>query len=274
MHSVCGNADRLDEFSDKCMNATFPFSSAESRRAMSTETVRDFNPFPGLRPFQEEEEHLFFGRESQVDAILDKLADARLLAVMGASGSGKSSLVKCGLIPALRGGLMAKAGPAWRVAHVRPGGNPIKTLARTLYTALFTDAGTDAESGERAIETTLRKSKHGLLDAYRQAHLPEQANLLVVVDQFEEVFRFDLLRTGQDETDPGLDQDDARFVNLLLAVRERVEMPVYVAQTGPQEGQRRASLRAWLGSIPDYAGSDVKGGLLSGGPATTNAARG
>ena len=60
------------------------------------------NPFPGLRPFQEDEEYLFFGREKQVDRMVDKLAATRFLAVIGSSGSGKSSLVNCGLRPALR----------------------------------------------------------------------------------------------------------------------------------------------------------------------------
>jgi ABC-type glutathione transport system ATPase component len=58
--------------------------------------LRLTNPFPGLRPFREEEEYLFFGRESQVDVIVDKLATKRFLAVVGTSGSGKSSLVNCG----------------------------------------------------------------------------------------------------------------------------------------------------------------------------------
>jgi len=61
-----------------------------------------FNPFPGLRSFEEEEEYLFFGRENQVDELLRKLSATRFLAVVGASGSGKSSLVKSGLLPALR----------------------------------------------------------------------------------------------------------------------------------------------------------------------------
>ena len=52
--------------------------------------MRLTNPFPGLRPFREEEEHLFFGREGQIDAIVDKLAAKRFLAVVGTSGSGKS----------------------------------------------------------------------------------------------------------------------------------------------------------------------------------------
>src|SRR5262252_9678942 len=99
------------------------------------------NPFPGLRPFREDEDHLFFGRENQVDAMVNKLADTHFLAVVGSSGSGKSSLVNCGLRPALHGGLMAKAGTAWRVAQLRPGGNPLRSLASALSNdgVLFTD---------------------------------------------------------------------------------------------------------------------------------------
>ena len=90
------------------------------------------NPFPGLRPFREDEAHLFFGRENQVDAMVDKLAATHFLAVVGSSGSGKSSLVNCGLRPALRQGLMARAGTAWRMAQFRPGNDPIGAMARAL----------------------------------------------------------------------------------------------------------------------------------------------
>ena len=80
----------------------------------TTEEAVNTNPFPGLRPFHQEEEHLFFGRERQVDAMVNKLADTRFLAVVGASGSGKSSLVNCGLRPALHRGLVTSAGTTWR----------------------------------------------------------------------------------------------------------------------------------------------------------------
>ena len=84
------------------------------------------NPFPGLRPFREDEEYLFFGRETQVDTMVDKLGEHHFLAVVGTSGSGKSSLVNCGLRPALYRGLLSAAGTHWRVARFRPGGNPIR----------------------------------------------------------------------------------------------------------------------------------------------------
>ena len=88
------------------------------------------NPYPGLRPFEEREEYLFFGRERQIDHMVDLLAQRRFLAVVGGSGCGKSSLVNCGLQPALRRGLMASGGTSWRMARFRPGLRPIEALAR------------------------------------------------------------------------------------------------------------------------------------------------
>ena len=63
------------------------------------------NPFPGLRPFDLDEEHLFFGREGQADELLTRLSRTHFLGVVGTSGSGKSSLVRAGLLPSLYSGL-------------------------------------------------------------------------------------------------------------------------------------------------------------------------
>jgi len=118
------------------------------------------NPFPGLRPFREDEAHLFFGRENQVDAMVDKLAATHFLAVIGTSGSGKSSLVNCGLRPALRQGLMARAGTAWRMAQFRPGNDPIGAMARALARdgVLFHEDAAAGLTLAEIIETTLRLS--------------------------------------------------------------------------------------------------------------------
>jgi ABC-type polar amino acid transport system ATPase subunit len=149
------------------------------------------NPFPGLRPFWEEEEHLFFGRELQVDAMVDKLAQRRFLAVVGTSGSGKSSLVNCGLRPALHQGRMASAGTNWRMAQFRPGNHPLAALAEALAEdgVLFSNFEERGLPLLEIIDTTLRLSKRGLIDIYEQAALAKDVKLLVVVDQFEELFR-------------------------------------------------------------------------------------
>src|SRR5271170_1392664 len=124
------------------------------------------NPFPGLRPFREDEEHLFFGRENQVDRMVDKLAKTRFLAVVGTSGTGKSSLVNCGLKPALHRGLMASAGTSWRMVQFRPGGSPIHSMAQAFVRedGLLASLPSGGFSLTQIAESTLRMSSLGLAD--------------------------------------------------------------------------------------------------------------
>ena len=76
-------------------------------------------PYPGLRPFGREEDAIFFGRKEQVDQLLDKLGETHFIAVLGTSGSGKSSLIRAGLLPALEAGFLARAGARWLIAELR-----------------------------------------------------------------------------------------------------------------------------------------------------------
>src|SRR3954452_15608957 len=86
-------------------------------------------PYPGLRPFRADEAVVFFGRDEQVDQLLERLGRPRLPAVVGTSGCGKSSLVYAGMIPALKTGLMVSAGTRWAIAAMRPGDRPLWRLA-------------------------------------------------------------------------------------------------------------------------------------------------
>ncbi len=185
------------------------------------EKGRPSNPFPGLRPYEPHETHLFFGRDAQVDELVRRLAKHRFLAVVGTSGSGKSSLVRAGLLPALASGYMAEAGSRWRVALFRPGGDPIESLAGALASAF---ASPDTKPDPEQIETTLRRSSLGLIEAGRQTRLPVEDRTLVLVDQFEELFRFKKAGTAS----PG--EADA-FVKLLLEASRQKEVPVYVVLT-------------------------------------------
>lgn len=190
-------------------------------------------PFPGLRPFREGEEHLFFGRECQTDAMIDKLAATRFLTVIGTSGSGKSSLVNCGLCLGLHSGLMPEAGTKWRTATCRPGDNPIASLARALAQkgVLFDEYTAQGMSLSDIIETNLRMSKMGLIDAYEQARLSENTNLLIIIDQFEELFRFRRLSETDSATAEQSRDEATAFVKLLLSVTERTNKRVYVVLT-------------------------------------------
>lgn len=192
------------------------------------------NPYPGLRPFEAQEEHLFFGREAQLDRMIDTLAARRLLAVVGGSGSGKSSLVICGLQPALHRGLMTSAGTAWTIVRFRPGLRPITALAAALSAAIPAVPGADLPELPfvDVLATQLRLSRLGLIEVYRQLPRPGQENLLLVVDQFEELFRYETLRdAGGQGRDPEAREEARGLVNLLLTAITQRACPIYVVLT-------------------------------------------
>ena len=192
-----------------------------------TEPGTLFNPFPGLRPFEPDEDYLFFGREREIDELLRQLRYNRFLSVVGTSGCGKSSLVRSGLIPSLHSGLMAKAGSSWRVSILRPGEDPIGHLAAALNApgVIGTTDRELASTGRVLLEAALRRGTLGLVDAVRHAHIPEGDNLLVVVDQFEELFRFQ--RSGTANS-----RDEAvAFVKLLLEAAKQKAIPIYIVLT-------------------------------------------
>lgn len=188
------------------------------------------NPYPGLRPFETEEDYLFFGREGQSEEILARLRRERFVAVVGTSGSGKSSLIRAGLLSYLYGGFMSGAGSHWRVAVMRPGGDPIRNLARALYVpsvlASGGISGEDAQQEQTVLEVTLRRSGLGLVEAIRQARLPATDNILVVVDQFEELFRF-----AEPSKSSRNEDDAAAFVKLLLESATQTTLPIYIVIT-------------------------------------------
>ncbi|MGA3004653.1 MAG: tetratricopeptide repeat protein [Acetobacteraceae bacterium] len=145
-------------------------------------------PYPGLRAYERDESDLFFGREGCVDEMVDRLAATRFLAVLGASGSGKSSLVRTGLLDALEIGLHATAGPLWIVADCHPGGSAFRNLAEALLTATQnTSPGSDAID---TLDTFLRRGPRAIIEWANDGNLPAKHNLLVLVDQFEELFRY------------------------------------------------------------------------------------
>ena len=186
-----------------------------------------FNPFPGLRPFEAEDDHVFFGREKEIDDLLRRLRLCRFLAIVGTSGSGKSSLVRAGLVPSLFSGFMVSAGSSWRVAAMRPGENPIHQLAVALDTTQVLGTEGELASTNRVLmEATLRRGTRGLIEAVRQARIPREDNLLVVVDQFEELFRFQTSRQVKNSKD-----EAAAFVKLLLEAAQQDQFPIYVALT-------------------------------------------
>ena len=192
------------------------------------EKVSVLNPFPGLRPFKIEESHLFFGREGQSDEVLLKLSKNRFVGVIGPSGSGKSSFIYCGVLPILYGGFLTDASPNWEVVVTRPGAGPIDNLAEALLKSNpeYREAEADEQKIKRTIfSTLLRSSSLGLVEAVEQSRRSADVNYLILVDQFEELFRF------KDSTDPNSVNETLAFVNLLMEAVNYPDSPIYVAIT-------------------------------------------
>ncbi|MEM7113696.1 MAG: protein kinase [Chloroflexota bacterium] len=148
--------------------------------------------YRGLEVFEEEHAHLYFGREALVRQLLlrlemmldDTLPDSgqigRFLAVLGASGSGKSSLIRAGLIPQIRAGVI-EGSDSWQIRLFKPGSQPLTSLATTLGTLV-----TDGRLTPALLTQFLQKDGRSLSRVVQEGQ-PNQ-RLILVVDQFEEIF--------------------------------------------------------------------------------------
>lgn len=174
-------------------------------------------PFLGLHYFDEEHEHLFFGREEQLRDLLSKLKDSRFVTVIGSSGTGKSSLARAGLIPALRAGFFVAAGHYWRIAKTRPGSSPVHNLAQSMEDVF------DA----KGVEITLRRGPLGLIEAARQCGIGARDNLLIMVDQFEEIFRYQ----REAKNRQAAAEESSSFIKLLLEATAQTERAIFVLIT-------------------------------------------
>lgn len=132
-------------------------------------------PYPGMIPFSEDERDLFFGREQLISDIESTLYKNNFITVIGASGSGKSSLICAGLIPKLQdSGLFGQG--EWLICNKRPSEDPLKTLGIDLKKI---GLKTNSNYFNEAVDTLLEKQ-------------PKAQRLLLIIDQFEELFTLSL----------------------------------------------------------------------------------
>ena len=157
--------------------------------ATASEAFRVESPFPGLRAFTSEEENIFFGRSREVDGLIKRLdnPECRFIAVVGASGSGKSSLVAAGLLPALKNNAIHGSGDwVWRRFMPSDGGeNPFMALANAFKLTL-------ERHGIRPLDMAAElENDTGSFNKFLAMALenkPDWAELLLFIDQFEELF--------------------------------------------------------------------------------------
>lgn len=177
------------------------------------------NPFPGLRPFKTEETHLFFGREGHINEVLTNLDQNRFIAILGSSGSGKSSLMYCGLIPNLYAGFVGQSGSDWKIVITRPGIDPLENLAKDITTNFVRQDDPNFTIERNINEAILKTSRSGLEEILQKYHRPNQ-HVLLVIDQFEEIFRYKKKSTGElgDNSDHYIDHFIKAITQAKIAV--------------------------------------------------------
>jgi WD40 repeat protein/energy-coupling factor transporter ATP-binding protein EcfA2 len=175
------------------------------------------NPFVGLRPFESDESLLFFGRSAQTMELVERLHLGRFVAVVGSSGCGKSSLVRAGLIPNLKAGFLVNDIDRWNVVTMKPGETPLYSLAEAL-----TAGSPDPRHAADALVTEIRETGlPAILD--HVAASSSGSNLLLLVDQFEEIFRSIKAGVRPEQIDDAND-----FVSMMLRLAEQADLPAYV----------------------------------------------
>ena len=219
-------------------------------------------PYTGLRSFTEEESLYFKGRDLQVDQITSLLEQNKFLMVTGASGEGKSSLIYAGLIPNARAGFFKAKYTNWIVADFRPERSPVHNMSEALADVFDTKTST--------IETELRRGFSSLIDLYTNSdfYIDESddqwlkmtdqekigrkrgaANLLLIVDQFEEFFT-----NPENFYNEAPSEDSQIVVNLVLETARiaiKRNIPVYVVCTMRSDYIGQCS--AFRG-LPEYIG--------------------
>jgi formylglycine-generating enzyme required for sulfatase activity/energy-coupling factor transporter ATP-binding protein EcfA2 len=191
------------------------------------------SPFVGLRTFETNDKDWFFGRDRETSALARKLQSASFTAVVGPSGSGKSSLVRAGVVPLLRA-------QGWTEVVAKPGSAPIARLAQAM--ALANPERHFAEAREFRFDTDLRASAFGLLGIIENLGV-DSPRLLLVIDQFEELFRYGDDASGASKA--GMREESRAFVELLLAAANGSNGRLHVCVTMRSD---------FFGACSSYAG--------------------
>jgi WD40 repeat protein len=184
---------------------------------------KSFNPFPGLRPFAPDESDLFFGREGESGEILGKLIKNRFVTVIGASGSGKSSLIYCGVLPKVRNHKEKNAAP-WKIISFRPGNDPFGNLAEAISENISDGSSNSADRS--TILTELRDNPGGIAAAVKNFLISSDEKVLIVVDQFEELFRYSALGKADAVISPA-----ARFIDYMVNAVKQSDVDIYTIVT-------------------------------------------
>ena len=187
--------------------------------------------WPGFDRSGIEDHNFFFGREEQTYALYRLIDRNRFIAIVGSSGSGKWSFVRAGLLPLLDEETRGAGGRTWVWCEMRPGDAPLRRLM-ALLASLSTDDDPIISSARRErIAAHLRGSSFGVAEALNEIGGLDELSIMLVIDQFEEVFRYATSK-GRGTGEQAKARDEAtQFVQLLLEASSTRAHKVHVLLT-------------------------------------------
>ncbi|WP_428663021.1 hypothetical protein [Runella sp.] len=182
------------------------------------------NPFVGLRPFEIDESLLFFGRQEQTIELLQRLHRHHFVGIVGSSGCGKSSLIRAGLIPSLKAGYLVNDRDKWMTPIFKPGEGPLYNFANAVLSEMQKD--NSPASVKSFVDKIEKEGADAIIDLLQPVYNENRINIFILVDQFEELFRFSIESKDAAKKDEAID-----FVNILLELVDNTTVPMYVVIT-------------------------------------------
>jgi WD40 repeat protein len=156
-------------------------------------------PYPGLRPFEQDEWPVFFGRERIICDIMDRLSTAQFVVIHGASGCGKSSFVRAGILAQLSR-QCAREGWQWQTAAMRPGNSPLWNLAEAVARIKYPNDDCPPTEHIRSVRQQLNIGRGAFARIAEDLCLGSKRQVCILLDQFEELFRY-VEEIGLDEAE-------------------------------------------------------------------------
>ena len=179
--------------------------------------------FKGLNPYKFSDSDYFIGRNKSIESALEIFKKTKILIINGPEGNGKTSFINAGLLKRIRSGFPGKSGRNWSVCSTRPGISPIANLSRSLSTnnELYINSKPNASDFEDYIKVINKKKGYGLIEVYKESEIFEKKNLLIIIDQVEDLFKYSKIFNSE------LSSEDDLLIDLIYKSVKNQSCSIY-----------------------------------------------
>lgn len=179
--------------------------------------------FKGLRPYKFSDSDYFIGRNKSIESALEILKKTKILTINGTEGNGKTSFINAGILKRIQSSFPGKSGRNWSVCSMRPGISPIKNLCKALSTnnELYINSKPSASDFEDYTKIINKKRGYGLIEIYKESDIFEKKNLLIIIDQVEDLFKYSKIFNSE------LSSEDDLLIDLIYKSVKNQSCSIY-----------------------------------------------